>query len=50
MRFNSSGENGVLSGRQDIANYLKKGVRRVQRYEHELGCLFVALLASKPAR
>jgi hypothetical protein len=29
-------ESGVLSGWKDIANYLRKGVRTVQRYEHEL--------------
>jgi len=29
-------QSGVLSGWKDIANYLRKGVRTVQRYEHEL--------------
>src|SRR5215472_3810487 len=27
----------IISGWKDIANYLGKGVRTVQRYEHELG-------------
>lgn len=31
------GRTGVLSGWKDIANYLGKAVRTVQRYEYELG-------------
>jgi hypothetical protein len=30
-------QSGILSGWKDIANYLGKGVRTVQRYELELG-------------
>src|SRR5947207_6515780 len=30
-------DSGCLSGWQNIANYLNKGVRTLQRYEHELG-------------
>ncbi len=30
-------QSGILSGWKDIANYLRKGVRTVQRYERELG-------------
>jgi len=35
-RIQPAEESGVLSGWKDIANYLRKGVRTVQRYEHEL--------------
>jgi len=37
----------IISGWKDIANYLGKGVRTVQRYEHELG-LPIRRPAGKP--
>ena len=40
-------QTGILSGWKDIANYMGKGVRTVQRYERELG-LPVRRPAGKP--
>jgi hypothetical protein len=49
------GQTGILSGWKDIANYLGKAVRTVQRYEYELGLpvhrpsgkLYGAVIAAK---
>lgn len=37
MDFKKAAGIEILSGWKEIANYLRKGVRTVQRYERELG-------------